>query len=97
MSDQLLKQMADAMTALVAHATEASTEQRQTSAALTTLAEHVAEVKANQRAMHKELAGLRHDMNSRLDAMLAMLGKHHADHEERLRRLETQVFGQGGR
>ncbi len=61
------------------------------------------EVSGLRAATREELGGLRADMNrgfaqvnARIDNVLAIAGRHHDDHEERIQVLEQHVLGKSG-
>jgi hypothetical protein len=57
-------------------------------------------MRAGMDLMREDIAGLRQEtrrgfeqVHSRMDSMLVFMGRHHADHEERIRVLEERVLG----
>jgi hypothetical protein len=60
-------------------------------------------LRESQEEMRQEMQGMRIDMrrgfeqvNARMDNMIGFMGRHHADHEDRIRVLEERVLGKSG-
>jgi hypothetical protein len=58
------------------------------------------ETRQEIQGLRQEMAGMRVDMrrgfeqvNARMDNMIDFMGRHHADHEDRIRVLEERVLG----
>ncbi len=61
------------------------------------------ETRHDIQGLRQEMQGLRVDMrrgfeqvNARMDNMIDFMGRHHADHEDRIRVLEERVLGKPG-
>jgi hypothetical protein len=61
------------------------------------------EMRQDTQGLRLEMQGMRVDMrrgfeqvNARMDNMIDFMGRHHADHEDRIRVLEERVLGKSG-
>ncbi len=54
------------------------------------------EMREEMRGVRLEIGGLRRDLTARIDNVIAFMGTHHGDHEERIRALEERVLGKSG-
>ncbi len=60
---------------------------------LETMDSRLDKMQEQQARCGSELHGMRQDMNRRMGNMIAFMGSHHGDHEDRIRVLEERVLG----